>query len=143
MVGQMRLDVLGGDVRLRSPDHDVPPPRRRHGLRHREHRIGADYTGQLQVSTRLRITDAAGGGIATTLDSPLTATVPCTATSAILDSAPWLPLDTTVDEIIPGAVAAGVVSGLGMGRWRSSTVAPTATPRPPDTLFLTQGLFIP
>jgi hypothetical protein len=144
MVGQVRLDVGGGDVRVRASVSDVRCLAGAAACGAANAASGADYTGELQVSTRVRITDADGGVIATTLDSPLNATVPCTATSADSSIGAGCSLDTTVDAIIPGAVAAGQRAIWGLGRvevFDGGTDGDAETAG--NTLFLTQGLFVP
>jgi glucose/arabinose dehydrogenase len=144
MVGQVRLDVSGGDVRVRTSVSDVRclPGAAACGTANAA--SGSDYTGEVQVTTRLRITDSDSGGVATTLDSPFNATVPCTATAADTSIGASCSVDTTVDAIVPGAVTAGHRAIWGLGRievFDGGTDGDAETAG--NTLFLTQGLFVP
>jgi len=144
MVGQVRLDVLGGDVRVRVSTSDVRCITGVTACGSANVNSGPDYTGQLQLSTRLRITDANSGGIATTLDSPFTATVPCTATAADMSIGSSCAVDTTVNALVPGAVTAGGRSLWELGKtevYDGGTDGSAQTVG--NTLFLTQGVFVP
>ncbi len=105
-----------------------------------------DYTGQLQLETTIRTTDRDNGPslFATGQDTPFKVTVPCTATA-----------DTTVGSTCSVNTTADAVSGAGaikegrrsiwqLGQMRvndggADGVASTA----PNTLFATQGIFVP
>jgi glucose/arabinose dehydrogenase len=144
MVGQMRLDVLGSDVGLRVSTSDVRCLAGVTACGAANAASGPDYTGQLELATRLRITDAASGGIATTLDSPLTATVPCTATAPDMSIGASCALDTTVNALVPGAVSAGGRALWELGKvevYDGGTDGSAQTGG--NTLFLTQGVFVP
>jgi hypothetical protein len=110
----------------------------------------SDYTGQLDVQTDLRITDKnntpspGGPGAATVTDSPLHVPVSCTATgSATLGSD--CNITTTVDSLYPGAITAGqrAVWQLGQVRAYDGGADGVASTTGDNTLFLTQGIFIP
>ena len=98
-VGSLRYRVAGGDVQVEFSMTDV---RRRSDL--------SDYTGELQADQSLRITDRANGlsgaDTGTVQDATFPVTVPCAATSdpAIGGTCD---LNTTLNSIVPGAVAAG------------------------------------
>jgi hypothetical protein len=70
----------------------------------------ADYTGELEGRLALRITDrasgAAGTEAATVVDTPLHATLGCTATEADTDGAVCASL-TSANALIPGSVLSG------------------------------------
>ena len=123
----VRLRVVAGDV-LESP-----------GL--------ADYAGELQGSIDLRVTDPLNGPTqaetATTQDTPFRFTVPCAATPT--DPAGGdCAVTTSADAVLPGAVVEGKRAVWATGPLRlfdggADGVASTA----PNTLFATQGTFIP
>ena len=107
----------------------------------------ADYTGQLQLTTALRITDRINGSAeaqpGTVQDTAFPVTVPCTATgSATIGST--CSISTTADAVVPGAVqeikrtvwAFGQVSVNDGG---ADGLAATT----PNTTFARQGVFIP
>jgi glucose/arabinose dehydrogenase len=144
MIGQVRLDVATSDVRVRASVSDVRCLDGEAACGAANTASGPDYTGQLQIATNLRITDADSGGIATTLDSPFNATVPCTATTADASIGSSCSVDTSVNAIVPGAVSAGGRAIWQLGKIEvydggTDGVAQTAG----NTLFLTQGVFVP
>ena len=104
---------------------------------------GSDYTGQLQATTVLRITDAASGDAATVVDIPLSATIPCanTASTAIGGQCS---VNTSVDTLIPGAVPEGSRVIWQMGQVQVSDGGPDGDiTTAPNTLFMVQGTFTP
>jgi hypothetical protein len=107
----------------------------------------SDYTGQLDVQTDLRITDrnnTPSPGPATATDSPLRVPVSCTATgSTTLGSD--CNLTTTVNSLYPGAISAGqrAVWELGQVKAYDGGVDGLASTTADNTLFLTEGIFIP
>ena len=105
-----------------------------------------DYTGELQARTSLRLTDRISGPDAnkqaTAEDTTIAVPVPCTATPGAEGST--CSLSTTMDAVIPGAVPEGKRSIWQLGRTEvydggSDGLAGTAG----NTLFATQGLFVP
>jgi hypothetical protein len=107
----------------------------------------ADYTGQLQATTTVRITDRLSGpsvtetGTGSDLDLPVT--VPCAATGSTTVGA-TCSISTTFDAVTPGLVPEGKRSVWELGRVRvndggADGVVATA----PNTLFATQGVFVP
>jgi hypothetical protein len=107
----------------------------------------ADYTGQLQVSTDVRITDRLNGPSgtepATVNDVNLLVTVPCTATGNTNIGAACA-VTTTFDAVTPGAVPEGkrVVWQLDRVRVNDGGADGLASTSP-NTLFATQGVFVP
>jgi hypothetical protein len=95
----------------------------------------------------LRITDrnnTPSPGNATSQDSPLHVPVSCTATgSATLGSD--CNLSTTVNSLYPGAITAGqrAVWQLGQVKAYDGGVDGLASTVADNTLFLTEGIFIP
>jgi hypothetical protein len=141
--GWVQFDALLGntataadeaDVRVRAYVTDV---RNKSGL--------ADYTGQLKLTTDLRITDRDNGPteLATMQDSPLSFTVPC-ATTGSTSIGSTCSVITTAD-----ALAAGTVKESMRTIWQLAKVnvfdggADGSAATNPNTLFLTQGYFVP
>jgi len=137
-VGSARLGVRVGDPRTSADEADVTVAvsvtdvRERSGL--------ADFTGELTGRVALRITDRGssvlpGGGDdpATVSDITLELPVGCAATAAEVGGA--CAATTTVDALVPGAVAEGrrAIWELGQVELRD----------PDDRPFLRQGIFIP
>jgi dienelactone hydrolase len=134
-VGSVRLTVAPGDLRLQASVTDV----RRTSL--------ADYGGALELATNVRITDrnnagAPGSNAATAIDTPFSASVPCTNMPESVGST--CSLDTTANSIVPGVIVAGNRSN-----WQLETIKvfdggrdgdPSTTP---NTLFADQGIFVP
>jgi glucose/arabinose dehydrogenase len=145
-MGLVRYDTVIGnpgtpedeaDVALRISVGDV---RRRSDL--------ADYTGQLQASAAIRITDrdnsaASGAPVATAQDGTFAWTVPCTATPDTTIGS-TCSLTTTADAVTPGVIKEGMRSVWQLGQVQvfdggSDGVASTT----PNTLFAVQGIFVP
>jgi hypothetical protein len=104
-----------------------------------------DYTGQLKAQTSLRIIDRDNGPDETgvTVDSPISFTVPCTATASTTVGSNCL-LDTTADALVPNTVKEGARAIWQMGKvdvydGGADGLASTN----PNTLYLTQGTFVP
>jgi hypothetical protein len=105
---------------------------------------GADYTGQLQLRTTLRITDRYNGPseVGVVQDTPFNVTVPCTATGGAAGST--CSVNTTAD-----AVLAGVVKENRRAIWQLDQVkvfdggADGVVSTSPNTLFAVQGIFAP
>jgi hypothetical protein len=105
---------------------------------------GADYTGQLQVRTVLRITDRYNGPgeVGVVGDTPFNVTAPCTATPT--SAGATCSFDTSADAVLPGVVKETRRSVWALGQVQvfdggSDGVVSTN----PNTLFAVQGLFIP
>ena len=106
----------------------------------------ADYTGQLQASFALQLTDTANGPTladSATMATTLRYTVPCLATASTTIGS-TCSLTTTADAVSPGTVLEGrrAVWELGVVRvldGGSDGLAATS----PNTLFARQGIFVP
>jgi hypothetical protein len=107
----------------------------------------ADYTGQLEARTTLRMTDNRSGPGAneygTIQDVPFEFTVPCTSTpSTTIGST--CSLNTSADALQPGIAVEGA-----RGIWQLSQVqvadggADGVAATEPNTIFAKQGIFIP
>jgi hypothetical protein len=111
---------------------------------------GADYTGELQASAQIRISDhfnavAPGGGTdpATVIDIPFPVNAACTA-SASTSIGSTCGFTTTANTVVPGAVKDGKRAVVEVGQLQvidggSDGVVATT----PNTLFEVQGIFIP
>jgi hypothetical protein len=122
------------DVRVSASVTDV---RNKSGL--------GDYTGQLKLTTDLKITDRDNGPteIATTQAVPLSFTVPCSTTTADTIGSSCT-LSTTADALGAGTVKENMRTVWDLGKVNvfdggSDGLAGTN----PNTLFLTQGWFTP
>jgi hypothetical protein len=106
----------------------------------------SDYTGELQGSLTLRITDKLNGPgqdeTGTTTDLPFSFPVPCQGTPG--GGGGSCSVDTTVDGVMAGAVVEGKRSNWELGQVEvldggADGLAATAD----NTLFARQGIFIP
>ena len=110
---------------------------------------GADYTGELSVTSSLRITDKLNGGsgtdaMATVADSSFPVTVPCAATvdpSTGADCA----VSTSANAVVPGSISSGARASWELGDVDVLDGGPDGDVDTPagNTLFLTQGIFVP
>ncbi len=110
----------------------------------------ADYTGELRAKVALQITDKdntpnpGGPGAATPTSIPLELTVGCTPVADPLEGSSCT-ATTSADALAPGTVKEGRRSIWGLGRvevYDGGADGDAQTPAG-DTLFQTQGLFIP
>jgi hypothetical protein len=142
-VGSAQFNVITGnsattadeaDVRVTASVTDV---RNKSGL--------TDYTGQLKLTTDMRITDRDNGPteLGTAQDLPLSFTVPCVATT-LTTIGSTCSVTTTADALGAGTVKESMRSNWELGKVNvfdggADGVASTN----PNTLFLTQGYFVP
>jgi hypothetical protein len=111
---------------------------------------GADYTGELQASAQIRISDhfnavAPGGGTdaATVIDIPFPVNAACTATASTSIGS-TCGFTTTANTVVPGAAKDGKRAVVEIGQLQvidGGTDGVVATT--PNTLFEVQGIFIP
>ena len=110
----------------------------------------ADYTGEIRARVTLRITDKdntphpGGPGAATTTEIPLEAVAACTPVADPQEGSACT-ATTTADALAPGTVKEGRRSIWQLGRvevYDGGADGDADTPAG-DTLFATQGLFIP
>ena len=109
---------------------------------------GTDYTGELQLSTRLRIIDRLNGPAladpATSVDSPFPVTIPCVATDTDDTIGANCAVNTTANAVVPGAV-----TGNGHAIWELGQIEVYDGGTDGDaetdgnTVFLRQGVFVP
>jgi hypothetical protein len=126
------------DVRLRLQLTDV---RRRAGL--------ADYPGELRATVATRITDkdnpppAGGASDGTVADNSFAFTVPCATTTASSIGS-TCSATTTVEAISPGAIKEGKRTMWQLGQVQVFDGGPDDDAETtPNTLFATQGVFVP
>jgi Tol biopolymer transport system component len=109
----------------------------------------SDYTGNLQATATMQITDkynglAPTGGpeSATVTDMPLPATVPCTATAT--STGALCSIDTSVNSLIPGAIKDAKRQILQLGQVEVFDGGPDGDVSTlPNDLFATEGLWVP
>ena len=135
LIGNPTTPVDEADVALAVSITDV---RRRSDL--------ADYTGELQLTPLMRITDRYNGPSqsepATTQDSPFPVTVPCAATAGPVGAT--CAVVTTFDAVVPGAVPEGKRSVWDLGAIELTDGGPDGlAATAPNQLFAKQGVFIP
>ena len=138
-----KFDVISGNPSTAADEADVKVTVNATDVRNKADLT--DYTGQLKAVDVLRIVDRDNGPpeSATVQDTPLSFTVPCTATtSTTIGSA--CSLSTTADSVVPNTVKEGRRAIWQMGKvdvydGGADGVASTD----PNTLFLTQGYFVP
>ena len=110
----------------------------------------SDYAGELSLTSTVRITDRSntpnpgGPGPGTVKDTTLAVTIPCTA-SADTTVGSSCRLQTTVNSVYPGAIAAGkrAIWQLGQVKAYDGGTEGLASTTADNTLFLEQGLFVP
>jgi Tol biopolymer transport system component len=105
----------------------------------------ADYTGELQVVSVVRITDRLGGpanepATVTDLDHELTA--PCAATGG--EAGATCSVTTTFDAVVPGTIREGRRAVWQQGQVRVDDGGPDGlAATSPNTPFAVQGVFVP
>jgi hypothetical protein len=106
---------------------------------------GPDYTGELRIELRLRITDRGAGDIpATVVETPFPAETTCASTTSTGVGATCT-LSTTADAIAPGSVPERERSIWALDQVQVYDGGPdgdVATPSG-DQVFLRQGIFVP
>ncbi len=125
-IGSVRFDVVPGDVNETVSVSDV-----------RNSVDLSDYTGQLQESATVRITDRAnslGDDQGTVTDLDFGAAVPCAFTSDPNTGATCA-LSTSFDALAPGAVVAGERAIWQLGQVQLLDAS--------NTPFAVQGVFVP
>jgi hypothetical protein len=109
----------------------------------------SDYTGEVEVTTDIRVTDrnnapVPGGGseAATVVDSTLAFVAPCTVTAAAAGAT--CPLSTSANALSPGLVRDGKRMLIAMSQTQvrdggSDGLVATG----PNEVFAVQGIFVP
>ena len=105
----------------------------------------ADYTGELEATTVVRVTDRVGGPAnepATVTDVVFPVTVPCTATATAPGAT--CTIATSFDALVPGTVPEGKRTIWQLGQIRvDDGGADGDVDTSPNTLFAVQGVFAP
>jgi len=133
--GFMRLRVTVGDARIRLALTNVMRASDR-----------SDYTGELRGEVTVRRTDREPGQVgSTTQDFPFGFTVPCIPTPASSADASRCVTTTSVSAVLPGAVSHGARTLWDVGGVRVYDGGPDeeADTASGNTLFMTQGVFVP
>jgi hypothetical protein len=158
-VGSVRIAVIVGtpglpedsDVRLTGSITDVRCKAGTTACGSANAADGADYTGELQATAQIRITDhfnavAPGGGTdpATVVDIPFPVNVPCAATSSTSIGS-TCSVNTTANGVVPGVVKDGKRAVVEVGQLTvfdggGDGIASTDAD---NTVFGVQGIFIP
>jgi hypothetical protein len=107
----------------------------------------SDYTGELQLSPTLRITDKLSGSVpvdpATLLDVDFPVTVPCLPT-ADLNLGAACSVATTANSVLPGTIIESKRTIVQLAQIRVFDGGPDGLAATPgNTLFEVQGLFVP
>jgi len=106
---------------------------------------GADYTGQVRMQSVLRIIDRYNGPgeVGVGQDTPFGVTASCSGTASTAAGSNCT-LDTSADAVLPG-----VVKEVRRSVWQSGQVqvfdggSDGVVSTNPNTLFATQGVFVP
>ena len=106
-----------------------------------------DYTGELEASALVRITDrdnGAGSDPGTVADFPYAFTVPCSATTAT-NVGSTCSITTTADSLVPGTIKEGERSIWEFGQLAvlDGGTDGLASTGADNTLFARQGVFVP
>ena len=145
MAGSARFKVLLGNPATPADEADVAIDVSVTDVRLRSNL--ADYSGELQGSVTLRITDPLSGPaqneVGTLGDLPLDVTIPCTVTAAA-DVGSTCSINTSADALLPGMVSESKRSIWQMTDVRVFDGGSDGQASTQDnTLFLTQGVFVP
>jgi WD40-like Beta Propeller Repeat len=146
-VDSVRYDVIPGNPATPADEADVALQIAMRDIRNKSDL--SDYTGEVQVTSNLRITDKdntpnpGGPGPGTTEDAPLSATVQCASTTDTTTGSDCN-LTTSVDALYPGAVKEGRRAVWQLGQVQvsdggSDGLASTVG----NTLFMDEGVFVP
>jgi hypothetical protein len=143
-VGGMRLDVIPGNPSTPANEADVRMAMNLSDVRLKT--TLADYTGQLQVVLSARVTDKQNGPSQTepgTGDVDFPVTVPCAATGSTTIGGNCT-IVTTFNSVVPGSIvelkrAIWALGKVNVNDGGADGVASTQ----PNTLFATQGVFVP
>jgi hypothetical protein len=144
-VAYAKFDVIAGNPATTADEADLKLTVSASDVRNNDAGL-TDYAGQLKLSTITQMIDRDNGPSETgaTQDIPLSYTVPCTTTPGSSTVGSTCSLSTTADAVAPNTVKEGRRGIWQMGKVNvydggSDGVASTD----PNTLFLTQGYFVP
>ena len=144
-VGFVRFAVHPGEPSTTEDEADVALSFDLTDVRNRQDLL--DYTGELQASAVVRITDrdnGAGSGAGTVADFSYTFTVPCSST-ANTSVGSTCSTTTTADSLVPGTIKEGKRAIWQLGQFeclrrRGDSQASTTADNTP---FARQGIFVP
>jgi hypothetical protein len=103
----------------------------------------ADYAGAVRAESTARLVDRGSGGPATVVDVLFPLLTQCTPTQDETVGSDCS-LNTTLDALIPGAIAEGRRTVLQLDQVSVADGGPDADPwTEPNTVLLRQGLFVP
>jgi hypothetical protein len=144
MVGSASFIVVQGNAGTTADEADVKVLLNTTDVRNKSDLT--DYAGQLKEVINLRITDRDSGPteLATVQDVPLSYVVPCTTTPSSSTVGSTCSVNTTADAVVPSTV-----KELRRSIWQLDKVnvydggADGQANTDPNTLFLTQGVFVP
>ena len=148
-IGSVRLDVVPGDETTPADEADVLVTTSLTDVRN----AGSltDYTGGLQETANVRITDrynSAGSGDpnegATLTDIPFPVQMSCTPTASA-STGSTCGVDTSLDAVVPGSIREGSRAIWQLGGvevWDGGSDGDPVTSAD-DTLFARQGVFVP
>jgi hypothetical protein len=143
-IGSVTLNAVQGNIATPADEADVKVKANVTDVRNKSGLT--DYAGQLKAVLNLRLTDRDNGPseLGTVQDIQLPYTVPCTTTPSNTAIGSTCGLDTTADAVVPSTVKEGRRSIWALGKvdvydGGSDGVASTD----PNTLFMTQGVFVP
>jgi hypothetical protein len=143
--GSVQFNVLANDVRIRSNVSDVRCGTVTATCGSANVSSGPDYTGELQITYDLRITDLANPSAspATVTDTSFPATMTCAqTTNNVVGSG--CALNTTANAIMPGTIQAGNRANWELGQVRVNDGGPDGVVNTtPNGLFAVQGVFVP
>jgi hypothetical protein len=144
-IGFLRLDVQPGDPATPGDQADVGLTLSITDVRRRTN--GSDYTGEIEASSNVRMTDRGSGSSgsepATVSDFVFSGmTAPCTATATSIGAT--CAVSTSFDAIMPGSIVEG---RRAVWQLREVLVADGGadgdTSTPGNTIFARQGIFVP
>jgi hypothetical protein len=147
-VGSVRFTVQVGDLATPADEADVELRLEITDVR----RLSDldDYTGEVRVSVPLRITDkdnpppAGGASDATATDTRFGYTAPCAVTVEETTIGSTCAVTTTADAVTPGVIKEGKRAIWQLGQVQVFDGGPDGDAETsPNTLFATQGVFVP
>ena len=109
---------------------------------------GADYTGQLEATVQVRMTDRSNGSApvdpGTTTDLPLPVVAPCVSTPSV-STGGICSVSTSYDAVLPGAVTEGKRAIWALGQVQVHDGGPDGAVATPagNSLFAVPGVFVP
>jgi hypothetical protein len=143
----VKLVASATDVRCKSGISDATKCSSENGTP--AGKVDNDYTGQVQGTAQIRITDAYNGAPgftthATVIDLPFPVTGTCAATTGDATLGSNCSVNTTADAVVGGVVKEGKKANVEIGQIQvndggADGVVATA----PNLLFAVQGIYIP